>query len=57
MDRRRALAHLGRQAAAVALWQLFGPAQAQAPARWPANAGDPFALGVASGMPRPDSVV
>jgi len=57
MDRRRALAHLGRQATAVALWQLFGPAQAQAPARWPSNAGAPFTLGVASGMPRPASVV
>ena len=57
MDRRHALAHLGRQAAALALWQLFGPAQAQSPARWPAHLGDPFTLGVASGMPRADSVV
>ena len=57
MDRRNALARLGRQAAALALWQLFGPARAQAPARWPVGLGDPFTLGVASGMPRPDSVV
>lgn len=60
MKRRHALAHLGRQAAALALWQLFGPAKAQEPvsaARWPADAGDPFTLGVASGMPRPESVV
>lgn len=57
MDRRHALAHLGRPAAALALWRLFGPVQAQTPARWPADGGDPFTLGVASGMPRPDSVV
>ena len=64
MDRRTLLHRLGRQAAALALAQLFGPARAQgaqgalgAPARWPAGVGDPFTLGVASGMPRPDSVV
>ena len=61
MDRRTLLHRLGRQAAALALAQLFGPARAQgaqgAPARWPAGIGDPFTLGVASGMPRPDSVV
>jgi len=58
MDRRTLLHRLGRHAAALALAQLFGPARAQSrPARWPAGVGDPFTLGVASGMPRPDSVV
>ena len=52
------LQRLGRRAAALALAQLFGPARAQpTPAPWPAGLGDPFTLGVASGMPRPDSVV
>jgi alkaline phosphatase D len=59
MRRRELLQHLGRQAAAMALAGLFGGAsRAQSPAlRWPANLGDPFTLGVASGMPRPGSVV
>jgi alkaline phosphatase D len=48
--------HFHQAALALAL-SAFGrsPAQGPTPApRWPAN---PFALGVASGMPRPDSVV
>jgi alkaline phosphatase D len=57
MNRRALLQRLSRQAAALALAQLFGPARAQAAARWPAGGDDPFTLGVASGMPRPDSVV
>lgn len=59
MQRRQLLQLLGRQAAAIALARLFAtPAHAQAPtARWPAGLDDPFTLGVASGMPRPDSVV
>ncbi len=59
MHRRQLLQQLGRQAAATALAQLFGGgARAQAaPARWPAGLDDPFTLGVASGMPRPGSVV
>ncbi|WP_298835158.1 alkaline phosphatase D family protein [uncultured Piscinibacter sp.] len=58
MDRRQLLQQLGRQAAAVALSSLFGhAARAQAAAaRWPPGLGNPFTLGVASGMPRPDSV-
>ncbi|TXH48027.1 MAG: phosphodiesterase [Burkholderiaceae bacterium] len=56
MQRRALLHRLGRQAAALALLRLFGPAAAQ-PAPWPAGTGHPFTLGVASGMPRPDSVV
>lgn len=59
MQRRELLQQLGRQAAAIALAQLFGaPVRAQtAAARWPAGLDDPFTLGVASGMPRPGSVV
>lgn len=58
MDRRTLIRHLGRQAAALALARLFGAAQAQpAASPWPAGVGDPFTLGVASGVPRPDSVV
>jgi len=59
MQRRELLQHLGRQAAAMALASLFGgAARAQLPAaRWPAHLDDPFTLGVASGMPRPGSVV
>src|SRR5437868_354621 len=60
MQRRRFLDDLSRRAAALALGGLFA-----APA-WRAHAGadarlsggdHPFTLGVASGMPRPDSVV
>ena len=57
MQRRTLFQHLGRQALALALLRLFGPARADAAQPWPADAGDPFTLGVASGMPRPDSVV
>src|SRR6185369_15905408 len=59
MLRRDFLHQLNRRAAALALGSLFGPAaHAQArPAPWPANLGYPFTLGVASGMPRPASVV
>lgn len=59
MQRRRLLAQLSRQAAALALGSLFGPAgmtSARA-AGAPAFASYPFTLGVASGMPRPDSVL
>lgn len=59
MHRRALLQRLGRQAAALALGSLFGrgaAAGAAAAAAW--LPGDyPFTLGVASGMPRPDSVV
>jgi len=59
MLRRDFLHRLNRRAAALALGSLFGSAaHAQArPAPWPANLGYPFTLGVASGMPRPASVV
>lgn len=59
MQRRELLQQLGRHAAALALARLFtAPARAQTGAeRWPASVGDPFTLGVASGMPRPTSVV
>ncbi|MBX3603692.1 MAG: alkaline phosphatase D family protein [Piscinibacter sp.] len=57
MQRRDLLARLSRQAAALALGSLFGPgAAAQAPAIRRVGAEYPFTLGVASGMPRPDSV-
>jgi alkaline phosphatase D len=56
MKRRQVLEHLSRAAAALALGRLFAsPATATA---IDAPAGHyPFTLGVASGMPRPDSVV
>jgi len=60
MDRRRFLNDLGRSAAALALVGLFGAASRSAGAASPETvpAGDyPFTLGVASGMPRSDSVV
>lgn len=60
MHRRHALSRLGRTAAAIALASLFGPPSAprSAPVARPRFGGDdPFALGVASGMPRADSVV
>lgn len=57
MQRRTFIAELSRRAAALALLQLFDtPARAQAGAA-PAFVSYPFTLGVASGMPRPDSVV
>ena len=60
MHRRRLLANLGRQAAALALGSLFGlPGDriARAAGTTPAFTTYPFTLGVASGMPRPDSVL
>lgn len=57
MQRRHALTLLGRSAAALALGSLFGPAVAPMAAERPAFTEFPFLLGVASGMPRPGSVV
>lgn len=58
MHRRDLLARLSRQAAAIALGSLFGPrASARTQAQRPSLTDYPFTLGVASGMPRPDSVV
>ncbi len=57
MHRRNALQTLSRRAAALAWGALFGAAPFRA-ATAPLPAGEyPFTLGVASGMPRPDSVV
>ena len=58
--RRRFLDHLSRRAAALALSGLFGAGSARSTpaargATWAAG-HYPFTLGVASGMPRPDSV-
>lgn len=55
--RRQTLRQLSVTAFGLALGRVFTPGQAQArpqPVRW---SSDPFRLGVASGMPRPDSVV
>ena len=61
LTRRRALAHLSRMSAGLALGALFAPpvgsSRGEPLPRWPGTWGDPFALGVASGQPRPDSVV
>lgn len=58
MHRRHLLALLTRRAAALALASLFAPrAGAQDGASPVRFADDPFTLGVASGLPRPDSVV
>lgn len=58
MHRRDLLALLGRRAAALALGSLFGArAAAQESAPRTVLTDYPFTLGVASGMPRPDSVV
>lgn len=60
MHRRALLGGLGGGAAALALGLLFAPRAGRGlarPARLPATGDDPFALGVASGMPTPDSVV
>lgn len=59
MQRRHALSRLGRTAAAIALASLFGPPSAprSAPLSHPSFRDEPFSLGVASGMPRPDSLV
>lgn len=57
MHRRSFLADLSRRAAGIALAQLFaGTAGARPQARIAFDAY-PFPLGIASGMPRPDSVV
>ncbi|MCW7538329.1 alkaline phosphatase D family protein [Aquabacterium sp. A7-Y] len=59
-ERRALLAHLSRSAAALALCSLFGSSPGQRPVPTPlAPRFDnyPFTLGVASGMPRPASVV
>jgi alkaline phosphatase D len=56
MNRRQFLDRLSRAAAASALTRLFAPVASRAASAVPP--GDyPFSLGVASGMPRPDSVV
>ncbi len=58
MNRRLTLAQLARGAAMLAWGQLFGASVQPARAATPIPRGaDPFTLGVASGMPRPDSVV
>jgi alkaline phosphatase D len=57
MQRRPFLAELGRRAAALALFQLFGGAVRAQPEARAAFTEFPFTLGVASGMPRPDSIV
>ena len=59
MRRRQLFQNLNRAAMALAWQQLFAPvSHAQMPlmADWVAP-GDVFTLGVASGEPRPDSVV
>ena len=57
MQRRAALARLGRHAALAAWATLFAPAaRPQARIERLAPADDPFTLGVASGLPRPDGV-
>lgn len=58
--RRHALGHLGRIAATLALGSLFALPEARQGARAAGRVSLsdlPFTLGVASGMPRPDSVV
>ncbi|WP_119155493.1 alkaline phosphatase D family protein [Caldimonas tepidiphila] len=57
MPRRQTLTLLGRSAAALALGSLFGPVAAPVSVARPRYGSYPFSLGVASGMPRPDSVV
>ena len=58
MNRRLTLAQLARGAAMLAWGNLFGATvqPVRAAAQMPRGV-DPFSLGVASGMPRPDSVV
>lgn len=61
MQRRALFSHLSRLAAAMAWQQVcahraLAGEQAAAPGRWRAT-GDVFSLGIASGEPRPDSVV
>ena len=55
MNRRQLLDHLSRAAAALALGRLFASHASHAAAPLPLG-HYPFTLGVASGMPRPDSV-
>ena len=58
MNRRLTLAQLARAAAALAWGSLFSAAPSSARAATPLPPGEyPFTLGVASGMPRPESVV
>jgi len=61
LSRRRALARLSRLSAGLALGSLFAPpagsSRSERLSEWPGAFGDPFTLGVASGQPRPDSVV
>ncbi len=58
MHRRQLLDLLSRRAAALALATLFAPrAEAQGNGEAPHLVDDPFTLGVASGLPRPDSVL
>ncbi|WP_245876379.1 alkaline phosphatase D family protein [Caldimonas caldifontis] len=55
LDRRATLQQLARAGAALALARLAAPVLARPEA--PRFTDDPFTLGVASGMPRPDGVV
>jgi hypothetical protein len=57
MRRRDLLNHLGRTAALLALGSLFTPGQGRSRIEPLPGADDPFTLGVASGMPGPDSVL
>lgn len=57
MQRRPFLAELSRRAAALALAQLFGRVARAQPGPRAGFVSYPFTLGVASGMPRADSVV
>ena len=57
MRRRDLLNHLGRTAALLALGGLFTPGQGRSRIEPLPGADDPFTLGVASGMPGPDSVL
>jgi len=60
MQRRQLLTGLGGGATALALGLLFTPRSGiggDRPEPLPPTGDDPFTLGVASGMPTPDSVV
>jgi alkaline phosphatase D len=61
LPRRQALAHWSRLCAGAALASLFGArpvhGNSERLATWPGELGPPFTLGVASGQPRPSSVV
>ena len=57
-DRRATLAHLARWAAVLAAGRVFAAPDTRLPVMdRPAFGADPFALGVASGQPRPHDVV